>query len=352
MSRLFHPLLMLIATSTDRRLARHVQYLAEELAILRNRLPQEIHTTKAERARLLKFGKPLGKDIDRVIQIVTPGTFRRWVREEQRGCVSKEPGRPRKQRVLRELVRKIARETGMGYRRILGELRRLGINRICRQTVRNILKEEGIEPSPRRPKGTWDQFLAMHLKTLWACDFFCAKTVTHRGFVNYFLLVFINLQTRKIYVTSATLHPDSSRVKQQARNFLIDIEHNGEQATHLIRDRDTKFTAKFDDIFKTENIKPIKLPIQSPNLNARCERVIQTIKQECLQNFLVFGEKHLNYLVRNYVSYYNENRAHSARDFLPPSCTDPPPENETLVLDEIVRHEELGGLIKWYQRAA
>jgi putative transposase len=166
MSRLFHPLLLLIANSTEHRLARHVQYLSEELAILRARIPGEIHTTREERARLFKFGKPLGRDIDRLIQIVTPGTFHRWVREEKRGYVAKQPGRPRKRQVLRELVRKIAYETGMGYRRILGELRRLGINRICRQTVRNILKEKGVEPSPKRSRGTWDQFLAMHAKTL------------------------------------------------------------------------------------------------------------------------------------------------------------------------------------------
>jgi putative transposase len=148
MSRLFHPLLLLIANSTEHRLARHVQYLSEELSILRTRIPGEIHTTKAERARLLKFGKPISKDVDRLIQIVTPGTFHRWVREERRNYVAKEPGRPRKRQVLRELVRKIARETDAGYTRILGELRRLGITRICRQTVRNILKEEGTDPPP------------------------------------------------------------------------------------------------------------------------------------------------------------------------------------------------------------
>ncbi len=93
-----------------------------------------------------------------------------------------------------------------------------------------------------------------------------------------------------------------------------DFEH---KPTHLIRDRDTKFTAKFDELFKSENIKPIRLPFQSPNLNARCERVIQSIKQECLHNFLICGERHLNYLIREYVRYYNDNRAHSSRNSSP-----------------------------------
>ncbi len=100
------------------------------------------------------------------------------------------------------------------------------------------------------------------------------------------MLVFINLETREIFVTNSTLHPNAAWVEQQARNFLMHVEDYEHKPTHLIRDRDTKFTAKFDDIFKSEGVKPLRLPIQSPNLNARCERVIQTIKQECLEQLL------------------------------------------------------------------
>ncbi|TWU08637.1 Integrase core domain protein [Symmachiella macrocystis] len=352
MSRLFHPLLLLIANASEHRLAKHVQYLKEELSILRARIPGEIHTKPEERARLLKFGKPLGKDIGRLISIVTPSTFHRWVREERRGHKPAKPGRPRKRQVLRELVRKIARETGVGYTRILGELRRLGINRICRQTVRNILKEEGIDTSPKRSQGSWEQFIKIHAKTLWACDFFTQRIITPRGLVNYFLLVFINVETREIFVTNSTAHPDSAWVTQQARNFLMHTSDYDDKPACLIRDRDTKFTASFDDVFKAEGVKVKVLPVQSPNLNSRCERVIQSIKHECLDNFLVFGEQHLNYLIREYVRYYNDDRAHSACGHLPPSCADPPTENNTIVLNDIVRCERLGGLIQWYERAA
>jgi putative transposase len=120
----------------------------------------------------------------------------------------------------------------------------------------------------------------------------------------------------------------------------------------LMRDRDTKFTTQFDDVFKAEGVKVNVLPIQSPNLNSRCERVIQSIKQECLDDFLVFGEQHLNYLVREYVRYCNDQRAHSACGHLQPSCTDPPAESNTILLNQIVRRERLGGLIQWYERAA
>ncbi len=187
-----------------------------------------------------------------------------------------------------------------------------------------------------------------HISTL----LFTQRVITPRGLVNYFLLVFINVETREIFVSNSTAHPDSAWVTQQARNFLMHTADRDEQPTYLMRDRDTKFTAQFDDVLKAEGLKVKVLPVQSPNLNSRCERVIQSIKQECLENFLVFGERHLNYLVREYVRYYNDDRAHSACGHLPPSCADPPPENNTIVLDQIVRRERLGGLIQWYERAA
>jgi putative transposase len=136
------------------------------------------------------------------------------------------------------------------------------------------------------------------------------------------------------------------------RNFLLHTSDGDDKPAGLIRDRDTKFTAQFDDVLKAEEVMVKVLPVQSPNLKSRCERVIQSIKQECLHNFLVFDEQHLNYLVHEYVRYYNDDRAPSACGHLPPSCIDPPPENNIIALDDIVRRERLGGLIQWYARAA
>ena len=129
------------------------RYLKEELKITRARVPsKQIHTTHAERERLLKFGKPLGRAIEELISIVTPGAFYRWVRDEKTGKPKpKNPkGGQRKPKEIRELVLKIAAITGFGLTRIVGEMRKLGIKKISRQTVRNILKEEGIQPNPDR----------------------------------------------------------------------------------------------------------------------------------------------------------------------------------------------------------
>jgi len=350
MTRLFHPLLTLIATVTDRQLAHHIEYLKEENRILRERIPKQIHTTPNERARLLKLGKRLGKGIDSLIGIVAPSTFHRWVREEKRGHRKAKVKRPR--RDLRELVRRIAEETGFGYTRILGELRKLGIRRICRQTVKNILKEQGTDPHPKRGKGTWDEFLKIHAKTLWACDFFSKRAITPRGFVDLYVLVFIHLDTREIIVTTSTAKPNSRWVAQQARDFLTQVANRDDRPEYLLRDRDSKFTRQFDEILKAGSVKPQMLPFRSPNLNARCERVIQTIQQECLDNFLVFGTRHLDYLISEFVEYYNTVRSHSRREHLPPLRQDVPKENCTIDFAKIVCKERLGGLIKSFERVA
>ncbi len=105
------------------------------------------------------------------------------------------------------MVIEIATTTGFGYTRIIGELRKLGIKKISRQTVRNILKEEGIQPGPDRTSDCWENFIERHAKTLWGCDFFSVRTVTARGIKEMYVLVFLCLETREAIVSDATLHP-------------------------------------------------------------------------------------------------------------------------------------------------
>jgi len=183
MARIFHPLFLLLASSTEKELARQNQYLKEENRTLRAKLPKRITVTPEERRRLVKVGKKLGPAIKELITIVTPGTFARWVRDgEKPKGKPRKTGRPRTPQEVRDLVVKIAAETGWGYTRILGELKRLGIRKISRQTVKNILKEHGFDPGPTRGQGTWDEFLKIHATTLWQCDFFrgCQRTGSNK----------------------------------------------------------------------------------------------------------------------------------------------------------------------------
>jgi putative transposase len=238
----------------------------------------------------------------------------------------------------------IAEETGFGLTRTIGELRKLGITKISRQTVRNILKEHGIEPSPDRTSDSWADFLNRHGETLWGCDFFSVKSVTAKGIHDLYVLVFLCLQTREVFVTESTRHPDSAWVCEQTK----DREKKPEMILH---DRDVKFTKDFTKTVKNAEMKTNPLPIGSPNLNGRCERFIGTTRWECLDKFIVFGKQHLDYLVSEFASYYNTHRAHMERDYLPP-IRDVPDEVETLSLDQIEVKSYVGGLVKSFQRTA
>jgi putative transposase len=354
--QLFQPLLALIASASDSILAQQLSYAQAELKIMRAHLPKRIVVTPEERAILLKHGRPLGRAIETIITLVSASTFRRWARDEDRrdtrGQPASKTGRRRKPFELRQLVCRIARETGMGYGRILGELRRLGILSDSRQTVRNILKEEGIPTGPQRSHTSWTEFLSRHAQTLYACDFFTKSVVTPRGLVEMYLLVVIHWNTREIWVSPATAQPDSAWVAQQARNFLLHAADRGLQPTHLIRDRDAKFTAPFDGIWTGHRAEVIKLPARQPILNSRCERVIQTLQVELLRQFIAFGERHLNYLVQTYVAYYNQRRAHSSREYFPPQSAHRPAPNDSADPAQILGQEQLGGVIRWYERRA
>ncbi len=319
MAKIFHPLLALIASATNNELAKYIEYLKEENKVLRARIPGQIHTTKPERERLIKFGKAIGRAIEELITIVSPSTFYRWLRDGE-GPPAKNPkGGQRKPREIRELVILIAKTTGFGLTRIVGELRKMGIKKISRQTVRNILKEEGMEPVPDRTSDTWENFLERHKNTLWGCDFFSVKTITARGIREMYVLVFLCLESREAIVSSSTEHPDSAWVVKQTEAFLEQTKDRAEKPDIVMHDKDTKFTKEFVAKLKEHGVRTNSLPKTSPNLNGRCERFIQTIKLECLAKFIIFGKQHLDYLLADFTVYYNTVRSHMERKHLPPT---------------------------------
>ncbi len=201
-------------------MSKYVQYLKEENKILRARIPGQIHTRPSERERLIKFGKALGRAIEALITIVSVSTFYRWIRDGEEKTTKNPKGGQRKPQEIRELVIQIAKATGFGYTRIIGEIRKLGIKGISRQTVRNILKEEGIEPGPDRTSDSWEEFLTRHKNTLWGCDFFSVKTITARGLREMYVLVFLCLESREAIVSTATEHPNSVWVVKQTEAFV------------------------------------------------------------------------------------------------------------------------------------
>jgi len=139
---------------------------------------------------------------------------------------------------------------------------------------------------------------------------------------------------------------------QQARNMCMFFQDQAEPARYLICDNDTKFTRQFCDILESEGVEVIQTAIRAPNQNAHAERFVQTIKQECLDWFIVLGEKHLRYIIGEYVDHYNAERPHLATDNLPPDCRQPPDRVERLGPEDVVIHERLGGLLRHYERKA
>ena len=203
------PLLLRLAGADHAALARQVEYLVVENRILRSKIPGQIRLTERERQRLTRFGRAVGPAMKDLISVVKYKTFVGWLSPRRRGRKAHcRPGRPRTVESVEQLVIRIARETGWGSERILGELRKLGVRSVCRTTVRNILKRHGIEPAPDRADPTWDTFLRRHAETLWACDFFTTRVLTERGWKWASVLVLVRIQSRKVIVTQATQRPD------------------------------------------------------------------------------------------------------------------------------------------------
>jgi hypothetical protein len=199
--------------------------------------------------------------------VVRPETLLRWHRElvakkwtyKRRG----RPGRPPVDAEVRDLIVRLGRENPRwGYQRIRGELLKLGL-RISATTVRTILLRHGLDPAPRRTGPTWSEFLRSQAAGILACDFFTIETITLR---TIYVLFFIELSTRKVHVAGVTSHPDSAWVTQQARNLAIEDRFSG--VRFLLRDRDAKFAASFDEVFRTEGVRIIRTPIRAPRANA------------------------------------------------------------------------------------
>lgn len=246
---------------------------------------------------------------------------------------------------------RLAKETGWGQTRILGELRKLGFESVSRTTVRTILRQAGIPP--RRPDGdgTWAQFLKQHARTLWACDFAVTRIVTPRGIKEAFVLVFIHIKSRRLFISPATVAPTESWVARETSVFLDVVEQMDEKVKILIRDRDSKFGPMFEAVLDDHGTSAKVLPPRSPNLNAHVERVIQTIRRECLDHFIIIGCRHMNLLTSEYAKHYNRERPHSSLEHLTPSGPGPL-RFPSVRPSRVIGHARLGGVIRHYERRA
>ena len=128
----------------------------------------------------------------------------------------------------------------------------------------------------------------------------------------------IEIQTRRVRILGVTARPAGPWTAQQARNLLIDLGERASQFSFLIRDRDSKFTAVFDEVFTGHGARIIKTPVRSPRANSFAERYVGTLRRECLDHVLIHGEGHLRRILAEYARHYNKHRPHQAREQRPP----------------------------------
>jgi transposase InsO family protein len=189
-----------------------------------------------------------------------------------------------------------------------------------------------------------------------ATDFFTVDTLL---LTRLYVLFFIELGRRRAWITGVTAHPHAAWVTQQARNVTGDFVDKEIDVKFLVRDRDTKYVANFDEVFRSEGTQILKTPFRTPNANAYAERFVRTIRSECLDHLLVLNARHLERILRSYAQHYNEHRPHQGLSQEIPAPTLPffvsaatsvqPSHSDRL---HVRRRDRLGGLIHEYELAA
>ena len=193
---------------------------------------------------------------------------------------------------------------------------------------------------PKRPPATprgdqrWSTFLKNHAKAILACDFFVAVTAT---FKMLYVFVVIEHATRRILHVNVTTNPSSNWTLQQLREVVGDAQAHG----YLIHDRDNIFSKALDDSVKALGLNVLRTPVASPRANSICERVIGTIRRECLDWMIPVSEKHLRAILSEWVAHYNGARVHMG---LGPGVPDPPKEMAKIANSE-TRHRLAAGAL-------
>ncbi len=306
-----------------------------ERIILSTLIDKFSHSTKDARHHLYQ-----------VMLIFKPDTVLGWHRElvhhKWTFRRKRNPGRPCISSELQALIVRLAKEnTRWGYDKIHGELLKLGHN-LSATSVRSVLKRHRITPASERSTGTWHSFLGHYKDQILACDFFTVETIWLK---TIYVLFFIELGTRRIYLAGCTTNPDITWVTQQARQLVWNLKDDSRDMAFLIHDNDTKFASSYDNVFSSEGIEILNTPCRVPRANAYAERWVRSVREECLDHILVLNEHHLHSVLREYGEYYNQARPHQGLgQHFPVSGL------ERSIIGPIRRRDLLGGVIHDYYR--
>jgi transposase InsO family protein len=284
--------------------------------------------------------------LPQIMLIVQPKTVIGWHRRLVARHWTYPPitrrGRPPTLAEIRRLAIGLATENPTwGYRRIHGELARLG-HTIAASTVWTILRAAGIDPTPGRTGPTWAQFIRTQAKDVLATDFACVDTATLRRF---HVLFFIEIATRRVQLGGITTNPTGPWTTQAARNFTTNIDR---QFRFVIHDGAGQYARSFDGVFEAEGITAITTPPRAPMANAYAERWVRTLRHELLDRTIIWNERQLRALLVDYIDHYNQHRPHRSLDQAAPDTA-----NVAAILNAtILRRARCGGLINEYRQAA
>src|SRR6202163_1013469 len=310
-------LLMIVSGWVHRHQLLVIEFRQAENRLLKERLRgKRIRFTDAERALLARKAKAVGrKALLELDTVVSPDTLLRWhrrlVAQKWNFTHRRGPGRPGIMRHISELIVRMAQENpSWGYTRTQGALANLS-HKVGRGTIANVLKRNGLEPSPERSTRTpWSTFLKAHWKVLGASDFLTVEVWTGRGLVTHYLLFVISLADRAVKIAGITTRPDEAWMLQVGRNLTDWLAGALHSKRYLIIDRDTKYSAQFRRLIRDNGTKVIRLPPRSPNLNAYAERFVRSIKDECLNRMIFIGQASLRRAIEEYLAHYHAERNH------------------------------------------
>jgi transposase InsO family protein len=316
--------------------------LRQQLIVLRRSVKRP-RCTRVDRAVLVLLAGRV-RSWRQSLLIVQPDTLLRWHRNLFRrfwrrksratALAHRPPIAPETIALIREMA--VANRT-WGAERIRGELLKLHI-RVAKATIQKYLR--GARP-PRRAGQSWATFLHNHAQGIWACDFLPVTDLLFRSIHAFFVM---ELATRKIVHVGVTRHPSDAWVTQQLREAIP----FGLHPKHLIRDNDRKFGPAFSALAAATGIDAVRTAYRAPKEHACCERLLGSVRRECLDHLLILSEAHVLRVLREYVAYYNTERPHQGLQQRIPD----PPVATGLATGPVHATPVLGGLHHSYARAA
>jgi putative transposase len=349
---LVYSLLRLLLDLVDVRLRVHdpeaeLLLLRHQLRVVRRQVKRPQLNT-ADRTIMAALSQRMNR-ASLIGMLVQPETVLGWHRELVRRRWAafghrRGPGRPGLDPELQQLILQMAKDNpSWGCVRVRGELLKLG-HRVSATAIRKLLRRNRIGPAPLRSRQTWKAFLRAQASAIVLTDFLSVDTVLLK---RLYVLLYMELATRRVIWFAVTDRPDAQWVTQQARNVTWELNQLGVPARFLIHDHDHKYGGGSDRVFEADGMAVIKTPIAAPTANSHIERQIGSTRRECIDWLLILNRRHLERVLAVWFEHYNRARPHRGLDLQTPIARSDP----VLMSGPVTCDEKLGGLLREYSRA-